>query len=1023
MPKLAVALLLLVLGCGLSSGLVRPDLPPPAAASPAPAPDPAPDALERLWPGTAAWAAAVLDTLSLEAKVGQLLVTHANGTREGTTGAEWRRLVHLVEDVGVGGVLFLRGEADVQAQATRALQARADLPLLVAQDMEYGAGMRVEGATAFPNPMALGATRSPELAYLMGRAVAEEARAMGVHQNYAPVADVNNNPLNPIINVRSFGEDPALVAAMTAAYVRGMQDGGLIATVKHFPGHGDTETDSHNALPRLPFDRARLDAVELVPFRAAVGAGVMSVMTGHLDLPRLDPGLPATLSRRIVTGLLREELGFGGLVVTDGLDMAGVRAGRDAGEVAVAALEAGADQLVLTRDEDRAHAAIVSAVRSGRISERRIDASVRRILRAKAWAGLAAPVPQRVAPASPAAERPGGPEPEADPEAVRRTRFARLAAPSPDVRRRSERLAEEIARRAVTVVQPSGGPVPFVGPEAPRRYLTLVLDDSEDEATGAPFVEAVAAAVPEGGRATHRRLGVGDPAQRYDEALAQAPLHDVVLVAAFVRVRSWSGQIELPARHKALVERLMAGPRPVVLLAFGNPYVPLGLPRPAAFVAGYGATPEIQRAAADALFGRIAVGGRLPVSIPGRYRYGQGERIAQQALRPAPPEEAGMDADVIERIDAVIEEGLASHAFPGAAVAVGRGGALVHLRGYGHFTYSDLDRVTAQSVYDLASLTKVVATTTAAMRLVEEGRLDLDAPVARYVPAFGQNGKAAVTVRQLLAHQAGQRAFHPFHQDPALRSPEAIRAFIYRDAPRYAPGTETVYSDFDMIVLGDVIEAITGRPLDVYVRETFFEPLGMTQTGYRATGRTDPEVVPTEDDDYFRHRLLQGEVHDEAAWLLGGVAGHAGLFSTAEDLARFAFMLTNGGEAYGRRFLQPETIRAFTRRVSPRGQYPMALGWMTWRPPEEGESSAGTRFGPNSYGHTGFTGTSIWIDPDRELFVILLTNRVHPSRERSRIGPVRTALADAVAGSIRDEARDPLIALGFGIPPDDLLRP
>ncbi|MDX1419760.1 MAG: glycoside hydrolase family 3 N-terminal domain-containing protein [Rubricoccaceae bacterium] len=1014
MTKLGVALFLVLLGCGLGGGLVRSDR-VVETAPPAPPADP----LDTLWPGTAPWAEAVLDTLALEEKVGQLFVTHARGTAEGTRGAEWARLTALAREGMIGGVLFFKGEAATQARATRDLQARTAIPLLVAQDMEFGPGMRVEGGTAFPNPMALGATRSPELAYLMGRAVAEEARAMGVHQNYAPVADVNNNPLNPIINVRSFGEDPALVAALATAYMRGMQDGGLIATVKHFPGHGDTETDSHAALPVLPFDRDRLDAVELVPFRAAVDAGVMSVMTGHLDLPQLDPGLPATLSRRIITGLLREDLGFPGLVVTDGLDMAGVRAGRDAGEVAVAALEAGVDQLILTRDERRAHAAVLAAVRSGRLAESRIDASVRRILRAKAWAGLATPL--RVSPATPADERRGGPTPTPSPEAPRPDRFRALAAPDDDVLRRSERLADEIARRAITVVQAPDGPLPFVGPDAPRRVLTLVLDDSNDERTGLPFVGAVAASVPDGGAATHRRLGEDDPPQRFAEALAQAPLHDVVLVATFVRVRSWSGQIELPARHKAFVERLMAGPRPVVLLAFGNPYVPLGLPRPAAYVAGYGGTDAIQRAAADALFGRIPVQGRLPVSVPGRYRYGQGVALAQQALRPAPPEEAGLDADVVEAIERVIEDGIANRAFPGAAVAVGRSGRLVHLAGYGHFTYARADAVTPRSVYDLASVTKVVATTAAAMHLVEEGRLDLDAPVARYLPAFGQAGKAAVTVRHLLAHQAGQRAFHPFHTHADLQTPEAIRAFIHADPLRYPPGTRTVYSDFDMIVLGDVIEAVTGQPLDVVAREAFFEPLGMTRTTFRETGRTDPTVVPTEVDRTFRRRTLQGEVHDEAAWLLGGVAGHAGLFSTAEDLARFAFLLTNGGEAYGQRLLRPETIEAFTRRVSPRGQYPMALGWMTWRPPEEGSSSAGTLFGPRSYGHTGYTGTSIWIDPDRELFVVLLTNRVHPSRSPNRIQPVRVALADAVAGAVREA--DPLRTLGFGVPPGDLLRP
>ena len=991
-----------------------------------PASPPPVDPQEQLWPGTSAWTASVLDTLSLETKVAQLFVTHAHATEEGTTGAEWDRLVDLVEDFNVGGVLFFSGEAELQAEAIKNLQERSAIPLIISQDMEHGTGIRVDGGTAFPTPMALGAARDPALTYLMGKATAEEALAMGVHQNYAPVADINNNPLNPIINVRSFGENPDLVSAMTAAYIRGMQDGGLIATAKHFPGHGDTETDSHSSLPTLPFDRARLDAMELAPFRHAIDAGVMSVMTGHLSLPALDPDRPATLSPLIITGLLREELGFEGLIVTDGLDMEGITDGLQIGEIAVRALEAGVDQLLLTRDERRAHRAIMRAISQGRLTEDRIDASLTRVLRAKAWAGLADPFAgQPVPPATQTPERPELADPDADAthafRAIRRAQFAHLAAPSASLLHRSGLLADAIARQSVTLLQPSGGPVPFVGQGAPRRFLTLTLDDSEDESTGEPFAAAVSAGVPIGSVTTHRRLGVGDSQDAFVEALSLVSQHDVVLVPSFVRVRSWSDAIELPARHKVFLERVMTLGRPVVLIAFGNPYVPLGLPEPAAYVAAYGGSDESQRAVADALFGRIAVRGTLPITIPGRYGFGEGVQLEQAALRIGSPEEAGMSADVLNRLDDVILEAIRDRAFPGAAVAVARGGVLVKLRGYGHFTYADVDRVSERSLYDLASVTKVIATTAAAMKLYEEGRLDLDERVAHYLPEFGQRGKARVTIRQLLSHSAGQRAFHPFHTDEDITSPRDILRFIYADSSRYRPGTRTVYSDFDMIVLGEVIGGITRRPLDEYVHDVFFEPLGMTSTSYLGTGRRDPTVVPTESDRSFRGRIIQGEVHDETAWMLGGVSGHAGLFSTAEDLARFAYMMANGGEAYGRRYFQPETIQLFTRRVSSRGRYPMALGWMSWRSQNEGSSSAGRFFGPRSFGHTGYTGTSIWIDPDEELFVILLTNRVFPTRRNSRIRNVRPAFADAAAGSLRAPAGHPERMLGFGAVPADLL--
>lgn len=972
----------------------------------------------------AVWMRTVLDTLSVEAKVGQLFVTHASAPESGISASERSRLIDLVENFHVGGVLFFSGDATAQADLTRALQVKSALPLLVAQDMEYGAGMRLDAATAFPSQMALGATRDPQLAYLMGKAVAEEARTMGVHQNYAPVADINNNPLNPIINVRSFGEDPELVGEMSTAYVRGMQDGGLIATVKHFPGHGDTATDSHSDLPILPFGQARLDTVELAPFAHAVRSGVKSVMIGHLMLPELDPDNPAPLSRRIVTDLLRNELGFKGLVVTDGLDMAGITRNRSIGDIAVQALEAGVDQLILTRNEYQARSAVLNAIESGRLTEERIDESLQRILEAKTFAGLADPFVNEPVPATRVEnEIPtdlSSEEAGQSFQAIREAQFATLSAPNHSLLRRSGTLASEIARRSITLLQKDDSPVPFVGEDIPVSYLTIILDDSENTETGQEFAETVEALAPGGSRITTKRLGIGDSESSYTDALAQVSQHEVILVPTFVRVRSWSGQIELPARHKAFLEQVYSLGKPVILLAMGNPYIALGLPEPSAFVAAYGGSPESQRAAASALFGYTPVTGTLPISIPGMYAFGQGVSLSQDVLRSGSPEEAGLPVGTGTDVDAVITDAIESRAFPGAAIAIGRNGVLVRNTGYGHFTYSGVDRINEHSLYDLASLTKVFATTAATMKLYEEGRIDLDDRVAQYLPAFAQGGKHNVTIRQLLSHSAGQRPFYPFYAHEETQTPRDILSFIYRDPLRYTPGDRTVYSDFDMIVLGEVIEEITQQSLDQYVEETFFEPLGMSETRFLRTGRRDPTVVPTEVDENFRERLIQGEVHDEAAWMLGGVAGHAGLFSTANNLAKFAFMLANGGSANGHKFFDQETIALFTRRVSSRGRYPMALGWMTMRPEQEGSSSAGRFFGPNSYGHTGFTGTSIWIDPDQELFVVLLSNRVYPSRNNRRISNVRPALANAVAHDILAPLDRPELGLGFGTPPLDI---
>ncbi|HET6567071.1 MAG TPA: serine hydrolase domain-containing protein [Rhodothermales bacterium] len=367
--------------------------------------------------------------------------------------------------------------------------------------------------------------------------------------------------------------------------------------------------------------------------------------------------------------------------------------------------------------------------------------------------------------------------------------------------------------------------------------------------------------------------------------------------------------------------------------------------------------------------------------------------LAGQVELPIPDSAAVTPRDSLTiRVDSLIQASIAEHAFPGASVAIGTSGGTALLKGYGHFTYDSNHADTPKSQFDLASLTKVVATTTAVMKLYEAGKLDLDAPVIQYLPAFSRDDRDKITVRQLLTHSAGLIPFRPYYTMGITTREEEIKA-ILAEPLAYPPGTKSVYSDHSMILMGLIIERITGQPLAKWETEHIFKPLGMNHTGYRPVGHTDTTVVPTEIDDYFRHRLVQGEVHDETAYVLGGVSGNAGLFSTAEDLSRFARMMLNHGRFNGTQFLKPETVKLFTTRVTELGpDVTRALGWDT--PSREGYSSAGHLFGPHSFGHTGFTGTSIWIDPDAKLFVVLLTNRVYPTRENSKLGPVRAKLAD-----------------------------
>ncbi len=936
----------LMLGCFT---LVKKTPPPPVTSS-------------SLWAGLGSWTEGKLETMTLEQKVSHLFSSYAYGRYKSTDDPTYARLLDLVENFEVGGIIFFQGDPLSQALLANDLQTRARLPLLVSQDMEWGAGMRLERTTTFPRTMALGATRNPALAYAAGYVTAREARALGTQQIFAPVADVNNNPMNPIINVRSFSEQPTLVAEMVEAFIQGAQAGGVLSTVKHFPGHGDTAIDSHADLPVLPFDRTRLDTLELVPFRAAVEAGVMSVMSGHLSLPALDdePNVPASLSPIVTRALLRDELGFEGLIVTDALRMHGVTKHFGIGEAAIRALEAGADMLLLTDDEYAARQAILHAIESGRLTEARITESVRRILLAKEWVGL------------------------------NTNRLIDLNATRDHVSTQEHQaLSETIARQSLTLLRNEKNLIPFIGS---KKILSITLSSGTDLATGRTFINHVKKNL--GASAfTSLVLDRRSAPDDYKRAVAEAASYDAVLVPTYLVVRSGSGTIGLPEKYQSFLNDLIATGTPVVLIAFGNPYMALGLSQqPAVYLAAYGAAETSQKAVAQALFGQSRVSGKLPITIPDLYAYGDGLTLDQITLRYGYPEEVGLAGDTLAAIDSLIRKTIQDKGFPGAALAIGRAGTLVKLEGYGHYTYHSDQPVTPDSPFDMASLTKVIATTTAAMQLYEQGRLDLDAPVRKYLPAFDTNGKAAITIRQLLTHTSGMPPYIPFHKE-GVTTREAVIDSIFALKLDADPGARSKYSDFSMITLALVVEEISGQDFASYAQTQVFTPLGMHNTGFRKTGKPDKSVVPTEVDDYFRNRLIQGEVHDETAWILGGTAGHAGLFSTASDLAQFAFMITNGGRVNGKSFLKPETIRLFTTPVDPeKKDHTRALGWDTKS--TNGYSSAGQLFGPNSFGHTGFTGTSIWIDPDQQLFVILLTNRVYPSRNNRGHIAVRPAVAD-----------------------------
>lgn len=910
------------------------------------------------------WTRKTLARLTLEEKVGQMIGVRMFGLHANPRSKDARQLLDSVKRLKVGSVVAFESEVGSLPRRIADLQAVAAIPLLVAADLERGVNFRIRrGVVPLPSAMAIGATRSEEDARFVGEVTAREARALGINWAFAPVADVNNNPGNPVINMRSFAEDPELVARMVAAVVSGARQGGLLTTAKHFPGHGDTAVDSHLQLASIPGDRARLDKVELLPFRRAIEAGVDSIMVGHIAAPALDPtGTPATLSQPMGVDLLRRDLGFRGLIVTDALEMHGVKAAWT-GDAAVRAIRAGADFILLPPDPEVALKAVVREVRAGRLPESRIDDSVRLILAAKERLGL-----------HKAAKR-GTP---ADLSEVGRPE---------DIER-----ALAVARRSITVVRNEGNVLPIAA-ETPVKILHLVLssDLRNDQIAGIPEEELASRRVPT------RTVSLGPEVSeaRAAELVAQVPEYTHVLATAFVRVAGYKGTADMSEAHGRLLAALAAAGRPVILVSFGSPYLLRQAPAVAAYVCAYGGAESSQRAAIAALFGEYPVTGRLPVTIPGHAAYGGGLQIPMRpmTLRTAAPESVGFRSGGLAEVDKVVEEAVAAKAFPGGVVAIGKDGALVHLQAFGRQSYDEgAPVVKTDTLYDLASLTKVIVTTTVAMILVDEGKLDMSKPVSAFLPEFRGGAKDKVTVWHLLTHSAGIDWWAPLFKE--LQGKDAyVKRIVGMDLV-YEPGTKSLYSDLGVVLLGEILERVSGQSLDAFARERIFGPLGMRDATYKPGPDLVPRIAPTENDPW-RGRVLKGEVHDENAQALGGVAPHAGLFATAPDVARFAQMLLNGGVFENKRIVSRETLERFVKRAGVPGSS-RALGWDT---PSD-KSSAGDLLSRQSFGHTGFTGTSLWIDPERRMFVILLTNRVHPTRDNNAIRQVRRDAADAAARAL-----------------------
>jgi beta-N-acetylhexosaminidase len=923
------------------------------------------------------WADSVFKTLSDEERIAQLMVVRLSTIDSKTKVVTFfdKQVADLVKQYNIGGICLFQGSPVKQATIINALQAQAKTPILMCIDAEWGVGMRmIDSVLPLPKQMMLGAVSDASIAYEYGKIVAEQCKRVGLQVNYAPVVDVNNNPNNPVINDRSFGEDKYKVALFGIQYMKGMQDNGIMACAKHFPGHGDVATDSHYDLPVINKSMAQLDSLELYPFKEMFKAGIGSVMIAHLSVPAIDnsPNKPTSISNNTVTQLMRNELDYQGLTFTDALEMQGVKKYYPGGAAAVESLVAGNDMLCLPGDVPLAIEKIKDAIKNKRLSWADIEMHCKKVLLAKYQYGLTALNP------------------------INTDNLTN------DLNSKVKGMRKLIAENALTVLQKTADAFfPLPAPVKP------VANDVVYVSIGTSSDNAFAKRMRTDYKADVFYFNYNQDAARIlstIELIKKRYKKVVIGIHNYSRVPVNNFGISKPAVD--LVTQLQQQTNAVTFV-FGNPYAIKNWCRAKNIIACYEDDEIIQNTAIDLLQGKITAKGKLPVTVCDEFKYGSGLVAAGFFLPRTNPDEAGLDPVKLNTIDSITNDAIEKGAMPGAVVLVVKDGKIAYHKAFGNYTYNNNEPVQLESVFDMASVTKICATTISVMKLYDEGKLDLKKTLVDYLPWVKGSNKEHLLIENILLHQAGLVSFIPFYKETidaegkplakyyaskqtdsfSIRVAENLfmrndwRDTLYArilQSPLGEAG-KYIYSDNDFIFLGKIVEAISGLPLDEYAEKEFYKALGLTTAGFKPRERfTLNRIIPTENEKNFRLQLLRGDVHDPGAAMFGGIAGHAGLFSNAYDLAVIMQMLLNGGTFNKKKYLKKETIELFTAYhsdISRRGY--------GFDKPEKDNITRVDPYpcisaSPKTFGHTGFTGTCVWADPASKLIFIFLSNRVNP---------------------------------------------
>jgi beta-glucosidase-like glycosyl hydrolase/CubicO group peptidase (beta-lactamase class C family) len=923
------------------------------------------------------WVDSVFNTLTPDERITQLLMYPAYSNKDSK---HEEQIKNLIKDYKIGGLIFMQGGPERQARLLNEYQNISKVPLLISMDAEWSLSMRLDSTVMYPRQMMLGAIQDNGLIYEMGAEFARQLKRVGVHISFSPDVDVNNNPLNPVINDRSFGEDKYNVSLKAYSYMKGLQDNGILATAKHFPGHGDTGVDSHKSLPQINHDRNRLDSIELYPFKYLIEKGIGSVMVSHLFVPAIDSthNIPATLSEKAITELLINELNFKGLVITDAMNMGGITNYYKPGKADLMALLAGNDIILFPNDIKLVLSEIKKAIEENLITQEEIDRRCKKVLMIKYWAGLDNPEP-------------------VDTE--------NLYTDLNDTK--AKYMRQRLVENALTLVKNNDSIIPLKKLDSIRIATISFGNDNLTE-----FQKRINYYAETDNYIYNSAINVYGK----KELINKLKDYDIVIASIHKTNRLAAKKFGISDNTVSFIDEL-ASETKVILDIFANPYSLKYFKNSGkmeAVVVSYNDWDITNDFSAQLIFGGIPAKGRLPVTPTEEFPAGSGFDTRKIRLKYSGiPEEAGVDSRFLYKVDSIFNSGLYAGAYPGGQIVAARNEIVFYQKSFGNHTTKDSKKVEDFDIYDLASVTKVIGTNLALMKLFDQNVYNLDDKISDYLPLLANSNKKSINFKDVLTHRAGLKSWIPFYSE-TIKTQEKrdeyyrteysdifsvqvadsmfltkfYEKIIYDELVKSAMNNygSYIYSDLGFYLMRLFIEKETNENIDNYLYEKFYSPLGAWSTCYLPLNKFNKNsIVPTEIDSIYRIQLLHGYVHDQGAAMLGGISGHAGLFSNANDIAKIMQMILNKGQYGGERFISEGTIELFTKYQFLPTNNRRGICWDKKHPTDCNKGIGSKSSSDLAYGHSGYTGTMVWADPQYNFLYVFNSNRVFPNSENWKI--------------------------------------